>query len=346
MKRKSRSLFLLLAAILIAVAVSAQESTRKFSKSWPAGDVETLEIINKFGQVKISDNGSALVTIEVTVRAEGSESRANAVLDDITVSFATLGKKAMAETKIAPNFKSRGNFSIDYEINVPSSKNLNVNNKFGNVVIQNLSGRGNFDIGYGNLTAGRMEGAGTNGFLLKLEYGKADVEFMKEPRIALGYAKLFLKSADNMMLESKYSTLEADRVTAIRIDSKYDTFNFGSVSVLEGDSKFTNYRIGTVEKRLRLISGYGTVRVEHIPADFEYIDINNSYAHISLGIDQSAEYKVYATCEFCNIEYPQSGFSGNRMKENTKQTIDGKIAGGNKGRVNVISRYGNIKLVK
>jgi hypothetical protein len=346
MKKKFRTMFLLLTAIVISVAVTAQESTRRFSKSWPAGDVETLEIINKFGQVKISDNGSNQVTVEVTVTAEGSESRAKAILDDITVSFGMLGKKATAETRMATNFKSRNNFSIDYAVTIPASKNLNVSNKFGNVVLQNLTGSGYFDIGYGNLTAGRLEGSGPDGLKLKLEYGKADVEYMKEPRISLGYAKLFLKSSERIFLESKYSTVDADRIAYIRIDSKYDTFNFGSVSELEGDSKFTNYRIGIVEKRLRLISGYGTVRVEHIPADFERIEINNSYAQISLGIDPQAEYQVRATCDYCTVDYPKSGFTGNRMSENTKQTIDGKIAGGTKGQVSIISKYGNIKLVK
>ena len=346
MKQKFRLFLIVLAATVLSVAVTAQESTRKFSKSWPAGEVETLEIINKFGQVKVSDNGSTQVTIEVTVTAEGSESRARAVLDEITVSFGTLGRKATAETKFASGFKSRSNFSIDYVVNIPANKNLNINNKFGNVVVQNLTGRGAFDISYGNLTAGRMEGIGTDGFVLKLEYGKADIELLKEPRVYMAYAKLFLKSAENMVLESKYSTMESERINAIRIDSRYDTFNFGSVSVVEGDSKFTNYRIGTVEKRLRLVSGYGAVRVDHIPAEFEYIDINNSYAQISLGIDPSAEYQVKATCEFCNIDFPQANFTGNRMKENTRQTMDGKISGGNKGRISVVSKYGNIRLVK
>lgn len=346
MKRKYNYIVALLVAISFSIAATAQETTRRFSKSWPVSEVETLEIINKFGEVKISDRGGSQVTIEVVVTVEGPESRAKALLDDITVSFGSLGSKATAETKMASSFKSRGKFSIDYTVSIPASKNLNITNKFGNVVMQDLTGKGNFDIGYGNLTAGQLNTPGSDGFRLNLEYGKADAESMKDGRVSLSYSKMFVKSAENVLLESKYSTMNIDNLNSLRVDSKYDTFNFGKLVSLEGDSKFTNYRIAIIEKRLKLVSGYGTVRVDHIPSDFELIDVNSSYAQISLGIDNNAAYQIYATCDYCSIDYPQSNFVGNRMKENTRQTIDGKIAGGTKGKVRVESRYGNIKLVK
>ncbi len=343
MKKKFNLAVAFFVAITLCMEVTAQETTRRFSKSWPAGEIETLEIVNKFGEVKVSDKGGAMVTIEVVVTAEGSESRAKDILDDISVSFGQQGSKATAETQIASNFKSRSKFSIDYTVNIPADRNLNITNKFGNVVVQKLTGKGLFDIGYGNLTAGQLEGEGTR---LDLAYGKADVESMKDARISLSYSRMFMKSAGNVTLESKYSTLNIDKMTSIKVSSKYDTFNFGTLTALEGDSKFSNYKIATIENSLKLASGYGTIRVEHIPADFGTVDINSSYAQISLGMDEKAAYQVVATCEYCSINYPQNNFSGNSMKENTKQTINGTVLGGSKGKVSVSSRYGNVKLGK
>ena len=169
---------------------------------------------------------------------------------------------------------------------------------------------------------------------------------MKDASITLGYSRLYLKTAGNLTLGSKYSTLESDNIHTLKAESRYDTFNLRNIQNLEGDSRFTNYRIGTLGKRLKLVSGYGAVRVDHIPSGFELIDINNSYAQISLGLEQGSAYQVFASCEFCTIDFPQNDFSGNRMKENNKQTIEGKIAGGNSGRIHLVSRYGNIKLTK
>ncbi|HNX79719.1 MAG TPA: hypothetical protein PKJ24_07540, partial [Prolixibacteraceae bacterium] len=60
----------------------------------------------------------------------------------------------------------------------------------------------------------------------------------------------------------------------------------------------------------------------------------------------SAGYEVQANCNYCDIQYPSEKFKGNRMKENTSQSINGKVGSGTPGRVFVESRYGNIKLVK
>lgn len=345
MKLKYKIGLLLFAVVFFATA-KAQESSRRFSKNWPVNSIETLEINNKYGLVQISDKGGSQITIHVVVTAEGPESRAKAVLDDVTIDFSQSGSKAIAETRLASNFKSRGKFSIDYAVNVPEGKNLIVTNKFGNVVLQSLSGKGVFDIGYGNLTAGCMSRPGTEGVSLKLAYGKADVESMKDAVISLSYSQLYLKSAENIRLDSKYSTFNFDNMNSLLVSSRYDTFNFGKLIRLEGESKFTNYRIGTIEKRLRLETGYGNVRVDHIPSGFESIEINNSYAVVALGIENSASYKVFATCDYCQIDYNQNNFKGNRMKENTRQTIDGTISGGSHGEVRIQSRYGNIKLVK
>lgn len=345
MKRKYKLMFILMVAIAATVVATAQE-TRSFSKSWPVNDVETLQVINKFGEVRISDKGSNQVTVDVLVKVDGTGSRAKEVLDDISVDFKITGNKAVVETIFKQNFKSKGKFSIDYTIVIPSRKNLVISNKFGNVVIQNLTGNGNFDIAYGNLTAGQLHGSGSEGLILNLEYGKADVESVLDGRISAGYSKLFLKSAANLTLTSKYSTVSVDNVTTLKLDSKYDTFNFGKMERLIGESKFSNYKIASLSRQLRIESGYGSIKVDHIPAGFEELDVTSSYAQVSLGIEADAAYEVDASCEYCSVEYPQAAFKGNRMKENTRQTIQGKIADGGKSRVRVTSRYGNIKLVK
>jgi len=293
--------------------------------------------------VKIKNDGGPTITVDVVVTAEGSESRVRKVLDDITVEFDTEGNTAVAETHIADKFSSKGNFSIDYTVNIPAEKNLVIDSKFGNVVIHKLTGKGDLDVAYGNLTANELSGPGTK---LELSFGKADVQVLADAVVNLSYHKLYLGTGAHCKLNSKYSTMNADKMDQLVLESKYDSFNFGEVNSMEGNSKFTNYKIGKLNKRLILDSGYGTVKVDHIPAGFEVIDVESSYAQISLGIEEGAGYQVEAKCDFCNISYPQDNFKGNRMEENTSKSVNGKVGSGTPGKVTVISKYGNIKLVK
>lgn len=342
--QKKLNILILMALLLVSTLVAqAEEGTRRFSKSWPATEVETLMITNKFGEVAINSNGGNMVTVEVVVTVRGNSSRDRELLEAIRVTFGKNGPTASAVTEIEGLMKTKSNFSIDYSVNIPAEKNLVVNNKFGNVVINKLTGQGEFDIAYGNFTATELAG---NSLALKLEYGKGDIGTLRDALISLSYGKLFFGTAGRIKMDSKYSTVTGDKVRDFLLDSKYDTFNFGEVFTLEGESKFTNYRIGRLNKRLKLESGYGTVKVDRIPAGFELLEVSSSYAQVSLGIEEGAAYDMEASCEFCSITYPSDAFRGNRQKENTRESLRGKVAGGASGKVRVISKYGNIRLME
>ena len=338
-----KSIFLLVLLVVATLEAGAQEGTRRFSKSWPAADVETLMITNKYGEVKINNSSNGMVTVEVVVKVEGNASQEKALLEAVTVEFGKEGRTAKAETQIEGNLRIRNNFSIDYLVNIPSEKNLVVTNKVGNVVLDALSGKGDFHVAYGNLTA---SGITSSGLRLAIDYGKADIGSFQDADVVLSYSKLYVGSGRRLLLTSKYSVIEAETLEAVDLNSKYDTFGCGEVSILDGESKFTNYRIGTLEKRLKLVSAYGTVKVDHIPAGFELLDVGSTYAQVNLGIDPEASWEMDASCEYCNISYPQERFKGNRIKENTRETVQGKVASGAPGKVKVVSKYGNIKLVK
>jgi hypothetical protein len=343
MKQKFNFIIVLLAVWVISSSATAEEFTKKFNQSWPASSVETLSISNKFGEVKVNSEGGSSITIDVVVTAEGSERKAKEILDDITVTFGKDGNTATAVTKIEEGFRSNGNFSIDYTVNIPAEKNLVIRNKYGNTVVNKVSGNGDFDIAYGNLKANSLTGTSVK---LDLSYGKADIQTISDADIILSYSKLFLGSGNSLKLDSKYSGFNNEKLESLMVTSKYDSFNMGVINSLEGNSKYTNYKIGRLNKKLKLDTGYGTVRVEQIPAGFDLLEVHSGYGQISLGIDDNAGYEMDADCSYCEISYPKDKFKGNRISENTSQSVNGKIASGTPGKVVVVSKYGNIKLVK
>lgn len=346
MKRNYKTLAGTFLLILMAAGVTAAEITRSFTKSWPVAQVETLEVINRFGDVKVENSSGSQISVDVKVTVESEGTQARKILESISVNFSGPGSKVTAETKMETEFKSNIKFRIDYTVQIPESKNLIINNKFGNVVVPALTGKGTFNIGYGNFTGGQLRSPGPDGLQLNLQYGKADIESIRDAVIKVSFSKFFLKSMENLSLESRYSTVNIDKLESVRLDSRYDTFNFGEIRSLEGESRYTNYKISALQKRLKLESGYGTIRVDHIPAGFEEIDIRSSYATVSLGIEPGAAYQVYSSCDFCSVDYPGNEFAGNRTSENTRQTVEGKVAGGSSSKVTVVSRFGNIRLIK
>lgn len=325
------------------VTVVAEEKTKEFHETWSASSVKTLEIVNKFGEVKVENNGGNEITIDVVVTVEArDENRANDLLEQIEVEFKKSGNTIKAETSIENNFKSQRKFSIDYVVNIPSDKNLKISNKYGNTLVNSLNANGDFNIQYGNLNANKLMAPSGGSMKIALAYGKADVGSAADLDVIIKYSNMTLGEIQDLKVDSKYSVLDIEEGSSIQIISKYDKFNFEKVKSVNATTKYSHIKIEELSKSLKIEAGYGGVKVAQIAPDFESISITNSYGQVLLGLDE-ASYSIDASCEYCGIAYPEANFTGNKMKERNTETIDGKVGTGG-GTVMIRSRYGEIKL--
>ncbi len=324
--------------------VNAEEKVKEYHQSWSVSSVSTLQIANKFGEVRINNNAGDSVTIDVKITVEAAnEKRTEELLDLIEVTFSKSGTTALAETEIEPDFKSQKRFSIDYVVNIPSDKNLVIENKYGNTIVDKLTGNGNFEVKYGNFTASELLTPAEGTLSVELAYGNATIGKATNIDIDVSYSPMTIDELNSLKLESKYSSLEVGEAGKMVIDSKYDKFNFGNVESVEANFKYSNMKIERLSKNMKIESGYGGVRVEEILAGFESLNITNTYGQIALGLG-NASYSIDANCEYCGIDYPEEDFTGDRIKENNTRSIKGKVGTGNGGKVYVRSRYGEIKL--
>lgn len=343
---KITALLILVIVLGSGRTVLAEEKTKKYHESWSASGVETLDISNKFGEVKFKNEGGTEITIDVLVTVEASnESKANELLKMIDVEFSKSGNTVKAVTSIENNFKSQREFSINYEINIPSDKNLIVSNKYGNTIINKLIANGDFDIQYGNITANELTAPAGGKMNIMLAYGKGNIETTGNVNIDIKYSNILLGTINDLVLNSKYSTVEFDKGHIIQIDSKYDKFSFGRVKSVTATTKYSQLKMEYLASSLKIETGYGGVKVAEVSPDFELVSITNSYGQISLGLN-NASYVVDAKCEYCGISYPEERFKGNRMKENTSYELKGKVGTAGGGNIMIRSRYGEIKLAE
>jgi hypothetical protein len=334
---------LMLSTMLVNAA--GAEYNRQFRKGWTKSSVTALKITNKFGEVKINDLGGDSVTIKVVITIDNaSESKAKELMNKIHIDFQKSGGLVSAETEIEDNFRSKQSFSIDYLINIPKDKELNITNRYGNVIVNELDAKGYFEVNYGSLTAGKMKAPTGNPLKIIINYGKANLETVNEANLEFKYSKLYADEINRLVLDTKYSTVNLHKTGNLTLDSKYDSFTIDEIDHLKAISKYTNYKIGSLNKSLDLDTGYGSVQISKVDSKFDNIRIINSYGGINIGLNES-NYKLKAECDYCDINYPTERYKGNRIKENHRFTLEGNV-GTSGGTVSITSRYGGIKLVE
>ncbi|HKJ41420.1 MAG TPA: hypothetical protein VKA27_04965 [Sunxiuqinia sp.] len=335
---------LILALGLFYLSAQADEFTREQHSGYLKSSIKALDITNKFGSITINDFGGDSVTVDVKITIDnGNENKANYLMDQIDINTRKVGSLLKVETKIDDNFKTKQNFSIDYTINIPADRDLKVSNKFGSVAVSSLNANGNFDISYGNINTGSLAAPDNQMIIMDISYGKADIESVNRMQIALQYSKLFLGEAQALRVESKYSGINLKEIKTMDLDSKYDGVQIEELGDLKADSKYTNYDIEELKKSLGLDTQYGSVRVEEVASGFDNIDITNMYGGIDIGLG-NANYYLDASCDYCDIKYPDEKFKGSREKDNHTLNIKGTIGAESAQKVTINSRYGGVKL--
>lgn len=345
MKSKVRLTFAFLILSTILVSAAGAEYTKNIRKGWAKSTVNALKVTNKFGEIKINDMGGDSVTIKVVITVENSsQSKARDLMDMIEIQFSKSGGLVSAETNIETNFRSKQSFTIDYLINIPKDRDLDITNRYGNVVMNDLEAKGTFNIGYGSLTAGNLKAPSGRPVTMEISYGKADIESINDANMVFQYSKLYIGEIARLVLDSKYSTVNLHKSKNLTLESKYDGINIDEIDNLQSVSKYTNYKIGMLIGNFDLDTGYGSVRISKVDPRFNKIRIVNSYGGINIGLND-LNYLLKADCSYCDVKFPSDRYKGNRIRDNQRFSLDGTVGTGG-GSVTIDSRYGGVKLIE
>ena len=329
--------------VVIALqTIYAQQYEKKVHRSFEKSGIMELDITNKYGNIEITDHGDDFVTIDAVITVtNANERKASEILSKIDIIISQEGTKLKVQTTFAKNIS--GNFSINYIINIPSDRNLTINNKYGNVVLQDLNGNGKFEIAYGNFTCGSLNSTIAN---IELAYGKADIKTFNTLNINAKYSKIYLDSGNNIDLISSYSDIETGKLGSLKIDAKYGGIKINEIDRLLAESRYTNYTISLLNESFTLTSGYGTILVNKVNHQFKDINITNTYGSISLGLN-NVSYNVNVLADYCKVNYPPKQLNGNINASTHGVRITGSIGSGEPhGNLKISSRYGNIDLTR
>ena len=343
-------IIVLLAMVLLfsgmKVVQARDEFTKKIQKDFTVNPNDKLILDNKYGNIQCLNWEKNSVSIEVTITVLAhDQDDANKLFDRISIVFNNPDGVVEART-VMQEGRTPGNshFSIDYKVNMPVTLNLDLSNKYGDVFINELSGKGNLKLGYGNMDINKLSNSDN---LLDIKYSKVDVESMKGAVVMLKYSEMQLGYAGSIMLDSKYSDLDADKVVFLNIIFEGGKLSTENSSTLMSKSKYSDLKINRLEKNLNLDIQYGSCTIAEMPADFTDIVIKNRYANVDIGISPEASYSLEANLKYCDLDFPEEmARLSQKIIQYDDHTYIGRVGRSeNSGsKVKIDSEYGNVKL--
>jgi hypothetical protein len=344
-----RKIFPLLALIFILVprvALSHDDYIKIIKKEYTVNPDAQLILDNKFGQIHCNnwDKNTVAIEIRITVAAT---SQASAEKQFDLVSIVSNGTPSQVENRTVftkDGFGGNSKITVDYTVNMPATLNLKLTNKFGDVFLNDLSGKGNFNLSYGNIEINKLLNSDN---VIDINFGKGDVQYITGAMVSLKYSELSVEYAGSLFVDSKFSNLEAKKIVSLSMGFEGGNVEIENTSAITGKSKFSDINIGHLDTKLDLDIQYGNCDVDQISADFTLVSVRNKYGDVTVNIPSASSYTLEADLKFCDLDFPdgQANFT-QKISSSTSKSYRATI--GKKpnpeAKVIVKSEYGNVSL--
>jgi hypothetical protein len=332
--------------------------TRNFIKTFPVGKETSFEVINKYGTIQITswNKDSAYVRAEVRAYAQ-NQSKVNKMFDGISINFSDTKYLVRAQTEFTQsinmlfegfkgmtskliNYDSR--VEINYFINIPEYLNLNIENKYGNIYMENSTGELNVSMNNGSFKANSLSRKSS----LTIAFCDANINSIASGKIDGSFSEFTIGEAGDLNVNSISCKYDIKHSGSIQLESRKDKFFLGNIDILQGKSYFSDFRLASLRKELNLTTRYGSVNADLIEKGFESVDINSGYSDISLSFDQNASYNLDIRHQNAFLILPDKNIKKEEksLNEDKKEYDTYGVVGRNPGatKVKIDATHGNI----
>lgn len=361
MKRVKYFVAVFLLVVSIPLAVWAQfTETKSVNRRFRISPETRVEIANKYGQVKINTWNKDSVVIDIKVRVEDKKlSKLEKTISGIDFDITSSGHFLIVRTKVGEtstsfekemqNLKETlmltdSKIEINYNVWMPASAQLQVENKFGDIFIDDYSGEIEISLSNGNLKSHDFKGKAK----LTFSFADATINQLNVAQMNCSYSDVYIKKAEKLVISGKSTDFDLIEVTDLEAESRRDKFRIQQVGKMVARGSFSSFRIGDVADYVNIKTEYGDVDIQKIAPDFRTVYIESKSTDINLGFNDSSDFGFEITgtktqTSFSpGIEIKKTETIDEKEKKVKLTGISGKSGKSQKLSINAVS--GSIKI--
>lgn len=311
-----KTVFLII--IMISSTMISQETlTKKIEKSFKMTNAGELHIDNKHGNVSITgwNENRVGITINVEVSHKKKEN-AKELLDRIIPEIKTAGDFVSITStisdknistfssyfkKVNPFEFDKNNVDINYTVYIPVNTEIDITNKFGDVLIDSWTGKLKANIEHGDLW---INDDVTNA-KINMKFGKLRGKSITYGVVNMKNGDIDLKASENLILNTSGVNIELKSVNDLELISSKDEASIGYVKNIKGELKYSNTQIDSVGSKIDLNMNLAELRVKKIKDTNPEVRINQQSSDIHINI-KDLSFKFKANLEEGLIRLPKT----------------------------------------
>lgn len=310
------------------MTVSGQTSEKRINKEYNISEGFTLGIDNEYGEINIVNWDQDVVDVEITISVESkSESKAEDILEKIEIDISESKTRVDFDTEVEQvSTGGKTKINVVYDVKAPAYINATLEQSYGSMYIQEITGIAYLEVRYGSLMATALINQDRDSWnTLDLKYGEATIENVTALAAEVKYSELTVNESMVLETESAYSKLFLGKVVELSAECKYDKLNVDLLTgILEVDAAYTNVSVGRISN------------------DFSEVFVDLAYGNFKAGMDQQPAFAIEADVSYGSINIPEGDYVTEKQAGN--EEVRGTIGGGSVAKILADIKYGNLVL--
>ena len=312
-----------------------------------------VEITNKFGDVNITSWNQNKVKIDVKVSVNGDDKEL--VLNKLkSISIDVSNTQSLVKAITVFNNQQKRykkgkklNFSINYIVKLPKSNSVNLNNKYGNIYLDELDGHAIISCNYGNVSLEALNGKDN---VVKMNYsGGSEIAYINSGEIKGNYNTYRIGEAGNLVINTGYTKTNIGKANTIVYDGNYGKLNIDEIESLSVDANYLGLKLNKLLSKLEFDGNYGVVSVDEIDKSVKKINVDSNYSKVLLKYVDGANFDFDLDISYAGFKKTDDVIIVKKDKNSsyTKKEYQGFVGGKNSGNIIIInSNYGGVELKK
>jgi len=291
--------------------------TRKITRIFDADPGVTIDVTNKYGKIQVNtwNNDSVKIEIFLSVKS-GSESRLERIMSSIDFDFSVNESFIIVKTAFSSSFANilseiinfaepltigDNDVDINYSVYIPRNINVTIDNKYGDVILNDLISELKLIILNGDLKANNLSGPVD----ISIKFGNGYVNSIDSGRLDVSYSTLNLKQSDKLTIDSKSSKINIDGCNDLNISSKRDKYFISEVNYFRGETSFSDLVVDNLYHDFNFKMSYGNLKIDYIPKSFSLVNVSSQYTNLNFIFEKFSSYNVDITSIDVKMNFPK-----------------------------------------
>jgi len=314
-----------------------------------------LKVNNDYGNLNITSWNENRIVIEVHIKTNGdNQEKVQKKLDEISVDFDASSSMVSARTTYGEKQRSWGwnwgknnnvNMQINYTIKLPIKNSVNLDNDYGNIVLDRVDGHAKINCDYGRLEIGELRGRNNQ---LNFDYTtKSTIGYINSGKIEADYSGFTIEKAGNLIINTDYTNATIDNMENLEYGGDYGNLSVGEANNIQGNGDYVTIRLGTIHGNVDLVSDYGSIRIAELAEDAGNVSIRTDYTGIKIGYNANYHFDFDITTSYSGVSGKDDFEINVSTEKSNNKHYEGYYGSTNSGnRVTLNSDYGGISFTK